>query len=607
YLGAQITLPGRKLRNPNGPQDGFWWGDSLQFRMVSDPTVPHPLEQNANKDSDRVIHATIWKNTETQKDFLHMAFGAKLGNSSRSKLNPEGCQVIVKEGKSGYVLEAKITWAALNVPGGKNPFKAGQRMTGIIELLWGNDSSRIAGPYVKNPGVFAFLNPGTWGQIEFSAKGNLPPRHETMAEALTRLTPKPVGVPIDVEMPDRLKLAVNIVAADGTVIRELCGGEWREKGTTKVYWDGRDQWGTPLPPGEYKWAAYMSQGLQAQYMGTVGTSGQPAYETADRKGAWGADHSAPISCAADATGWYFLWSVSEAGRAVVKTDFEGRVVWRKTPFVGGGFGPHFALATDGKYCYVTWNKERTHILRMDAGTGALLPWGTNSVAAMMDESEQAKIKPKPDHGDPNPNAGTNLAVINEDTLPQTCGLAVKGKEVFAPIYNQNAIRVLDGETGTRTRELACPAPRGVALDKQGNLWAISGKTVVAFTGTTGTPHAVVTEGLTLPYGLAVDEEGRLHVTDAATHQVKVFDHEGKPLRVLGKEGGRTWAGKYDNTSFLRPRGIASDGRGGVLLAEDSLPKPISRIDAATGKTLKQWFGAIAYLGANVPDAQDPWT
>ena len=34
YVGAEISLPGRKLDNPNNPGFGYWNGDLLQFRLV---------------------------------------------------------------------------------------------------------------------------------------------------------------------------------------------------------------------------------------------------------------------------------------------------------------------------------------------------------------------------------------------------------------------------------------------------------------------------------------------------------------------------------------------------------------------------------------------
>lgn len=116
----------------------------------------------------------------------------------------------------------------------------------------------------------------------------------------------------------------------------------------------------------------------------------------------------------------------------------------------------------------------------------------------------------------------------------------------------------------------------------------------------------MTQNLEAPYDVAVDNAGRLHVTDLGqSQQVKVFDRNGKLLRAMGKKGGRAWGGAYDTSSFLIPKGIAADAQGNILMAESSIPRPISRFDAATGKLQERWFGYTAYQPSIIPDPQNP--
>ncbi len=103
----------------------------------------------------------------------------------------------------------------------------------------------------------------------------------------------PRGVPVEVKVPADGKISVNIFGEHGEVLRELTGGESVKAGKFTVYWDGKDQWGFALPPGDYKWGAYFSKGLQARYVGFVGSSGNPPYPTLDGKGGWGGDHGGP--------------------------------------------------------------------------------------------------------------------------------------------------------------------------------------------------------------------------------------------------------------------------------------------------------------------------
>src|SRR5215216_1041617 len=65
YIGVRAALPNRPLHNPNQPQDAFWQGDLLQFRLAADPSLPYPLDRRRDAASERVAHVSLWKNTAT--------------------------------------------------------------------------------------------------------------------------------------------------------------------------------------------------------------------------------------------------------------------------------------------------------------------------------------------------------------------------------------------------------------------------------------------------------------------------------------------------------------------------------------------------------------
>lgn len=615
YVGGEMSLPGRPYHNASNPTDAFWWSDLVQFRFVADPAIPAPLDPNdaATKASDRIAHISFWKNSDTGKDYLHIAYG--IGLDKGSAVNPEGSQVVITpHGTSSYTLEARIPWSALHVPGGKNPFKAGQSATAVYDLHWGGETATAA-LYRTNPGAFAFMQPQTWGQAQFSATGKLTARHETMEQILARLTAPAqtaaaVGVPITVNVPNASRVSVNILGPHGEVLRELIGGEEHPKGPLTLHWDGKDQWGTPMTPGSYRWGAYFSGGLKAKFMGGVGKSADPYWDSLDGKGSWGGDHSDPISVAADEHSLYFLWPVAEGGRALVKTDYQGKVIWRKTPFVGGGFGPFYGVASNGKYVFLTFGDNKPQLVRLNAENGQTTVWGDKPDSQPVTPiSDTAAVKVP---GDSSPLGVSNVAfgasVVGQ---PEASGLACSVAEVFSSVYSQDKIQVLDAETGAITRTLSCPGPRGLCLDKSGNLFAVSyvsGKSaqVVKFAAAQGSAVPAVTEGLVAPWGVAVDAQGAIHVSDEGkSQQVKTFSADGKFVNALGKAGGRAYAGTYDPDAFLHPAGIAVDAKGGLLVAESSIPKVMSRWDIATGKPLGRWFGAPQYWNGTWPDSTDP--
>ncbi len=445
-----------------------------------------------------------------------------------------------------------------------------------------------------------FLNSGCgWA---FGGQGGSP--QEPYAAALLQYVaggrakhaPSSRGLPITVQVPRREHVSINIFGRHGRVIREIMTGAIEKKGLLTVYWNGRDQWGAPVPLGTYKWGAYFSPGIRPQYMGTVGSSGRPPYPTLNGLGGWGGDHGPPIAAAADRTGLYFLWTVSEALCNVIKLNYQFHTVWRVRVSVGGAFTPSYAIASNGKYVFVAYRGSRPLLARLDARNGQLLPWPHGSVATPISNSTMVAVPP-----------GASPIAIQ----PECCGVAANATEVFTSVYSRNQIRVLSAQSGRLLRTLKCPGPRGLCLDPAGNLWAASylpgrpGK-IMEFAHAAGIGRTVVADSLVAPWGVAVDAAGRIHVTDdGSSQQVKVFAPTGRLVQTLGAVGGRPWSGKYVAANYLEPAGIAADDRGQILTAQASLPKVFSLNAAATGKLIRQWFGGIGYWGALTADPINP--
>ncbi len=623
YLSARVSMPGRAYHNPANIQDGFWWGDCLQVRMSTDPDLRYPLNKMRDEKIDRIASLSFWKNSETKEDFVNVAFGTRL-NLGKS-FNPEGSRTVIKEhGTTGYVMESRIPWSALRVPGGVNPFKPGESGAFYVETLWiGGDPARVAMCFTQNVGTFGFHNPQAWGSLVFAAKSPgkrvQPTMAEMVAEAKAGLVTGTVavGTPIVVTVPDdNMKVSLNIFDAKGGVIREVNGGEPHPKGEMTAYWDGRDAFGKPVELGTYRWGAYFHHGLKAEFQGGVGSSGNPYYNTLDGTGAWGGDHSNPIDVAADADSLYLLWPVSEAGKALVKTDLNGKALWRKTPFVGGGFGPFHAVAVEGRYVFlIRGDKMDSHLLRVDSATGALLTWAPGGPSEVLVSSGQPVVVPEestPELGTFGPGGKNDQAPHGFAYAPDCAGLAARGGKVFVSSYSLGKIFIIDGETGERVGELDCPGVRGLAFDFDGNLLAVSYQPdksqIVSFAGGAGVAVPVVTAGLEMPYDVAAGADGTLLVSDLGeSQQVKVFARDGRLLKALGKAGGRPWQGRFDagKKAFLMPAGLALDAHGDLIVAESSPPKIFTRVRIADGSIVSRWYGPGVYWNGTWPMPDDP--
>lgn len=594
YVGVDMGLYDHEYTNPNRPADRFWNGDVIQVRICTDPKLPHPLPR---VETDAITAINLWKNSQTGEDHLFITAGPGWNRVMKDK--PAGSAVKVVTKGTHCVMESRTPWNILGVPSGKCPFKPGEMMSACVDVKWspGSDGHYTALIFDRDPGAFAFQNLGNWGRIAFSARGGLPPKPKTLEEIAKAArevanAPRVTSTPIKVTIPKKGKLSVNIVRDDGWVVKELMGGELHDAGEVTAYWDGRDSLGFPCETGrEYKWKAYLHDGLDWEYVGTVGVSGNPPYETPDKKGGWGADHGPAVDAACDDTGRYFVWHIAEGGRGIVKTGFDGEVIWRTSPFVAGGFCPfNCVCAENGKVWIVLEMNGVTQLIRLDAATGnyELFPDGRGSI--------------------PFPASKKKLDLpLRRDFALNSVGCAVKDGKVYVSDTMGDKVFVLDGNTGAVLGELAIAHPRGICLYGDGLLVAQANGDVSKL-GFDGTKQKLF-GGLELPHGIAVDASGAVYVSDhGSSHQVKRFvkGADGwKLAAAFGKKGGRPDAGTIEKENFRYPAGLAVDKTGTLLVPEMAAPKIVNLLEAETGRILRKYYGYTSYAPTTFPDCDDP--
>ena len=617
YFAVEMSLHDHELANENRPQDRYWRGDLVQLRLSTDRSLPYPLPPRriagkANPvyvGNDKVTCVNVWRNTRDGSDNLYITPGASFDCPPSNV--PPGSAVAIVPGERSVVMETRVPWSALGVADGRCPCAPGERMPAVVDIKWnpGMDGHFTASVYRRDPGAFAYMNLDTWGQIEVIRKKeeviskreegeiNLRDRYAAIAESArrSRAVDTTGWAEIRFDLPKKAKVSVNIFDERGGVIRELIGGELHEAGPLSVFWDGRDALGFPCETGrEYRWGAYAHDGLDVVYAGTVGTSGNPPYDTRDGRGGWGGDHGPPVACAADATGRYFVWHMNESGRGIVKTDFDGNVVWRTMPFVVDGWGNYTCAAASGGRLYLVYERRKAGspplfaLVVIDAATGnyEVLPDGSG-YAVIEASTESPEIR----HG----------SAVRDEYVFNCAGIAVAGGEVFVSDFMGDRIIVLDAKTGAKRREIPCKRPRGMCL-RDGAPIAVSGGRVVAVGGDEIVPR----NALENPYAVAVGPDGEIFVSDLGdSQQIKVFSCNGQFLRAYGRKGGRALLGRLEDDAFLFPFGLAADSSGAVLVAEASAPKVVSLLDAATGAVKRRYYGYTAYSPSNVPDPDDP--
>jgi hypothetical protein len=148
-------------------------------------------------------------------------------------------------------------------------------------------------------------------------------------------------------------LAVQVANADGKWVRHLTAEIEHKKGLLQQSWDLKDDEGTPVPPGTYRWSALARPPFSLTYENTVFNAGQPPWPSAPRgprSGAWMGDHGFPVSVTSVGDKVFLGSNVAESGDAVIGTDLEGTKLWGHWTF-GGFLGP-WRMASDGRYAYL---------------------------------------------------------------------------------------------------------------------------------------------------------------------------------------------------------------------------------------------------------------
>jgi NHL repeat len=418
----------------------------------------------------------------------------------------------------------------------------------------------------------------------------------------------PPPIPVRFILKEAGYVTLVLEDGDGKRVRNLVSETWFPAGDNVVWWDGTNDllrdveaarhgvYHVPaqlVAPGAYHVRGLVRKGIDLRYEFTVYNPGRPPWPTADHTGGWLANHTAPGAAlfvpgerAPGGKPLVYLGSyVSEGGDGLAWVDLEGRKLggqghvggsWTGAPYLARdvGDGP-----TANVFAYVgsAWEGD----LRLTA----LTKTGDKTVA-------------------PYKFAGGKEASA-------IAGLAVRNGLLVCSLPKQNQLLLVDARAGKVTGTTPLDDPRGLAFDARGRLLALSGKRLLRYNPpemgkikALPAPEAVVSEGLDDPQQLALDAQGNVYVSDRGnSHQVKVFDAEGKLLRMIGRPGAPT-AGSYDPDHMNNPTGLTIDSNDHLWVAEtDFQPKRVS-VWTLDGKRVNAFYGPAEYGGGGALDPRD---
>ncbi len=453
------------------------------------------------------------------------------------------------------------------------------------------------------------------------------------------------GATIEYSLPQAGKVSLAIYDASGKMVRTLASGAAQPAGKNSMVWDGLDRTGKAVPAGDYSWKLLLSQGMKAEYMLALGTSFGINH--------WIGQHGGPNTVATDGDS-FVAGGMPEGSPMLGLAGFDGSYRGNiGAPMAGAGpddltwdNGRIYSLLTGGSLFGVdaktqkikglarlnlpvrslgpvapgsgprTMNFDVTpgsYLIKMKIGqedkpnAWLQLKWNgspANFYASPAGKYQEVLLPRTYDACRPiRPNDKGQLElwmnnVITGETAPYAVAdmqllaaaehIDARFGEVVASFQGGNAIAWINADDDKILEQVQVPQARDVALVAPGVALAISGDEIIEATrdGKTSTKISGVSGAKLLAFDA---QEGGLWLFDGAAQQVKYFDKSFKNTKTFGRKGGRE-QGPYVPEDFLGVSAIASDGKGGFLIAEDdSAPRRVAHFDAG-GKLLKEWYG-----------------
>ena len=456
-----------------------------------------------------------------------------------------------------------------------------------------------------------------------------------------------LAVPITYQAPRDGHLTLVVNDASGRRVRNLTADVPVEKGSHRIDWDGLDDDGNMVPPGDYHWQGLTRGDLHLVYRGRF-TPGTPPWSSG-KTGHWLADHHPPSAVIRNGDSMLIGSGVAEGGSGLVRCDLDGNKQWGVRWLSRAAWVGVASMATDGERVFATSfpNWQQNWVWEVDPQTGDSWPIVQISAATPLD----------PHTGQP--------ATDREPPYDGPLGLRVVGARKIGPTRWDGELFVSDVLSPTPRTFVYTTARAPEATDSTGYYnggnsthytarllrvlpvrtwgltWLPDGRCIAVLDSSlavldtaTGAMTPLVTAGLESPYAIASDTQGRLYVSDRggqaqednrystlrgpglrtsarASMQVKIYDPQGRFLAAIGREGGQPF-GAVQPTDLEMPGGLAIDARGRLWITEESEIRRVSVWeipDDLPGKApvlAREFHGTCSYgEGAYMPDPTQP--
>jgi len=342
---------------------------------------------------------------------------------------------------------------------------------------------------------------------------------------------KEVAIRVAYSAPANGFLSLALFNDHNQLVRSLLYAKPVKAGKGSVIWDGTSDLGVPQPAGKYSTKAiFFKEKLKAEYVMTVGKSGNPPYRTPDGKGDWGGCLGGPAAICANSNSVMMVWSCVEDNQitGIQQMDRDGNIQMRYFSFYPWDGRQSGTMDDRNFYLGILHaDKKQVEIAEYELGKprGRILT-----------------VLPTKPH-----NQGSGTRWSGRFTA-YISGLALTTNTLYATIGEDDVLFIIDRATGQIRKQITIAAPHDVKVSQSG-LIVQTGNKIVRLTLEGEVERTLVEEGvLTNPNALAVDAQGGFF-SSGAKGQVARFSADGKLLAKLGKEGGATRTGRYDSAAF----------------------------------------------------------
>ena len=341
-------------------------------------------------------------------------------------------------------------------------------------------------------------------------------------------------------LDNKYTTSAGVYKTDGTLVRTLWRREPYNAGTYTVGWDGKDDAGNAATGGPFQ-VKLIYHNVQYVWEGAIGNTSQA------QSGPHVYNGYMPIRDMA----------ATDTAMFMVAGFNEGQYSLRRFPHANSSY-PTNAGRVDGYTAFSLLDTDGTNVY-MANNEGGVNQGGTTSFVYALkvrDNTEvtfQAGQTLRLNGAYPNQTYGSVIDLDQNSPTPSTVGFTVlanaatglavqKSGNILAVAHRgQNIIRLFDKTKGTLLRTISVSKPGSLSMSPNGDLWAVTGATVVRYTNLATSPSIATTiTGFANPLALANDptNDDFVLVADGGnSQQVKAYNRSGNAQWTYGQQGG----------------------------------------------------------------------